>query len=183
MAVEPVFTVPDEIDFRGAIAVTQSLLDAIEQDQVTAATIDTTIRALVCHVDGARGFFVTYLSDDRPLAEPLMPTIIAALQSAPMVVSPLLVKNLAMSTAMAITHRRNQDAVMATGSERVRARTAQLIQALQLPEVDVEAQDLMRAIETQQGDYEHFLNRWSYDTEQRQAIWQTLNAIGTESRQ
>lgn len=178
MAVESSFTVPDAVSFAEAIALTQALLDGLEQGKVTAATLETTIAALVCSENGARGFFVTYLSDDRALADQPMPTVVAALQTSSAIVSPLLVKNLAMSTAMAMTHRRNQDETMAEGSERVRSRTLQLIQVLQLPQVQVEAQQLLQAIEMSTGSYQTFLERWGYDLEQRQAMQQTLEAAG-----
>jgi len=97
MAVESSFTVPDAVSFAEAIALTQALLDGLEQGKVTAATLETTIAALVCSENGARGFFVTYLSADRALADQPMPTVVAALQTASAIVSPLLVKNLAMS--------------------------------------------------------------------------------------
>jgi len=178
MAVESSFTVPDAVSFAEAIALTQALLDGLEQGKVTAATLETTIAALVCSENGARGFFVTYLSDDRALADQPMPNVVAALQTSSAIVSPLLVKNLAMSTAMAMTHRRNQDETMAEGSERVRSRTLQLIQVLQLPQVQVEAQQLLQAIEMSTGSYQTFLERWGYDLEQRQAMQQTLEAAG-----
>lgn len=182
MAVESSFTVPAAVSFTEAIALTQALLDGLEQGKVTTATLETTVAALVCSENGARGFFVTYLSDDRPLADQPMPTVVAALQTSSAIVSPLLVKNLAMSTAMAMTHRRNQDETMATGSERVRSRTLQLIQGLQLPQVQVEAQQLLQAIEMSTGSYQTFLERWGYDLEQRQAMQQTLEETGIVAR-
>jgi hypothetical protein len=181
MAVESSFTVPDvpdTVSFADAIALTQTLLDGLEQGIVAGVALESTVRALVVSANGARGFFVTYLSDDRSLGNQSVDAIIAALQSAPAIVSPLLVKNLAMSTAMAITHRRNQDEAMVKGSEQVRSRTTQLIQRLQLPQVEAEAQQLSQAIETKTGAYQTFLERWGYDVEQRQAMQQALEAIG-----
>ncbi|XHX80522.1 MAG: hypothetical protein RBJ76_11500 [Stenomitos frigidus ULC029] len=175
MAVEPRFT-SDSISFAEAIAVTQALLDNLEQGNAEA--LEATVHELVRSENGARGFFVTYLSDDRPLADHPTPAIMAALQTSPAIVAPLLIKNLAMSTAMAITHRRNQDENLVQGSERVRSRTTQLIQALQLPQVQAEAQSLLGAIATKMGDYQAFLERWGYDLEQQQAIQQTLAALG-----
>ena len=181
MAVESSFTVPDvpdTVSFAGAIALTQTLLDSLEQGLVTGAALESTVCALVASENGARGFFVTYLSDARSLANLPIDAIIAALQTSSAIVAPLLVKNLTMSTAMAITHRRNQNEAMAVGSELVRSRTTQLIQRLQLPQVQAEAQQLAQAIETKTGAYQTFLERWGYDEEQRQAMQQALEAIG-----
>ncbi|MBD2037324.1 hypothetical protein H6F76_20375 [Leptolyngbya sp. FACHB-321] len=175
MAVEPRLT-SDDISFADAIAVTQALLNDLEQGNVDA--FGATVRELVRSENGARGFFVTYLSDDRPLADHLTPTLIAALQTSPAIVAPLLIKNLVMSTAMAMTHRRNQNEDLVQGSARVRSRTTQLIQALQLPQVQAEAQSLLGTIATKTGDYQAFLERWGYDLEQQQAMQQTLIALG-----
>ncbi|MBW4691805.1 MAG: hypothetical protein KME27_08540 [Lyngbya sp. HA4199-MV5] len=178
MAVEFGFTIPDAVSFTEAIALSQALLDQLEHGNISTTVLEATVQALASSENGARGFFVTYLSDDRPLADQPEPAILKALQTSPAIVAPLLVKNLAMSTAMAITHRRNQDHAMAQGSDRVRSRTLQLIQRLQLPQVQVEAQQLAQTIETGAGTYHPFLSRWGYDLEQQQAIQQALYESG-----
>lgn len=182
MAVDSGFTIPDSVSFQAAIALSQALLDRLQQGNMTAKALESIVQALVSTENGARGFFVTYLSDDRPLADNPEPAVLAALQTSPAIVAPLLVKNLAMSTAMAITHRRNQDETMANGSDRVRSRTLQLIQWLQLSEVQVEAQQLLQAIETGTGNYQPFLDRWGYDLEQQSAMEQALDESGIIDR-
>lgn len=178
MTVESVFNIPEAISFEQAIAVTQALLEQMEQEELSPSEIELVLRALVSTENGTRGFFVTYLSDDRPFADQPTPAVITALQTAPMVVSPLLIKNLAMSTAMAITHRRNQNEASAQGSDRVRSRSAKLIQLLQLAELQAQAQALLHSLQTGAGEYQAFLERWSYDTEQRQAMRQALEQTG-----
>ncbi|MGA7932255.1 MAG: hypothetical protein WCA35_01625, partial [Kovacikia sp.] len=157
---------------------TESLLERINQGNVAASTIEQTIGDLVRSENGARGFFVTFLSDPRPLAGPLREAVVKALETAPEVVAPLLVKNLVMSTAMAITHRRNQDEAMAQGSDQVRSRTNQLIQALQLSQLQEHARQLAESIRTGAGAYQPFLNRWNYDGEQKQAMNSVLEQSG-----
>ncbi len=178
MAVESGFTVPEAVSFTEAIALTQTLLDSLNRGDVTAPMLEATVRALVRSENGARGFFVTYLSDDRPLADAPEPAVLAALHTSPAIVAPLLVKNLAMSTAMGMTHRRNHNSLLAMGSDRVRSRTLQLIQQLELPQLQLEARQLLRAIETGAGGYQTFLERWGYDLEQRAAIQQALHESG-----
>lgn len=178
MAAEFNFTVPEAVSFEQAIERTQSLLDQQSQGRLTEPELQQAISDLVRSENGARGFFVTYLSDERPLIDQLMPIVLQALPTAPEVVSPLLVKNLAMSTAMAITHRRNQNEDLAQGSDRVRSRTVKLLQALQLPQLREQAQKLVTSITTGAGDYQAFLQRWRYDAEQRQAIHQALEQVG-----
>lgn len=177
MAIESI-QVPEAITFEQAIALTQALLDQWAQGTLPEAEIAATVRDLVSSENGARGFFVTYLSDDRPLADSPTPAVIQALSAAPDVVSPLLVKNLAMSTAMAITHRRNQDDSLAQGSDRVQARTMALLQVLPFPQLREQAQRLVASIATGAGDYHAFLQRWQYDTEQQQAIQQAVHRSG-----
>jgi hypothetical protein len=173
-------TVPVNISFQQAIELTQSLVSRMEQGTLSDAEIAQTIEALVQTVDGARGFFVGYLTDDpddRPLADHPSQAAINALRTSPEVVSDLLVKNLVMSTAMAITHRRNENPEMAAGSDRVRSRTTALIQQLQLPEIQQKATQLRAATETNEGVYKDFLNRWQYDAEQREAMREAIDRV------
>jgi len=167
----------EQLSFEEAIALTQTLLDRVETDTISNSEQEQTVRALVSSETGARGFFVTYLSDDRALADQLLPVVAVAVQAAPTVTAPLLVKNLAMSTAMAILHRRNQNEELAQGSDRVRSRTAQLIQTAQFPELQEQAHTLANSIRTGEGEYRTFLKRWGYDLEQQQAIYAALEQI------
>jgi hypothetical protein len=166
--------IPEDITFEQAIAFTQVLLTQIEQQTLSAAAVEATIAALVQSENGARGFFVTYLTDRRPLADRPDPGIIQALRAAPEQVADLLVKNLAMSSAMAITHRRSRSEELAQGSDRVRSRSARLMQQLQLAVVIERAQQLQQSLTTGKGAYSAFLDRWGYDAEQRQTIQQAI---------
>lgn len=177
MTVEFEWAVPETVSFEQAISLTQRLLDRLEQGALEDSAIAEAIGALVRSPNGARGFFVTYLSDERPLADQPTPALITALVTAPDVIAPLLVKNVAMSTAMAITHRRQQHDSLAQGSDRVRSRSIRLIQALQLAPIHEQIQHLLTTIETEQGTYQSFLERWGYDNEQRQAIYQALEPL------
>ncbi|HEY9696382.1 MAG TPA: hypothetical protein V6D10_03915 [Trichocoleus sp.] len=165
-----VMEVPADVTFEQAIVLTQSLLSQMEQGTISDTDLEQTIAALVQSMNGARGFFVTYLSDDRSLADQPTAAVVRALQTAPENVSELMVKNLVMSTAMAMTHRRNQNETMAQGSDRVRSRSIHLIQQLQLPELVEKAKQMQDSAATGSGAYQTFLDRWNYDAEQRQAM-------------
>ncbi len=171
------FSVPAEVSFEQAIAHTQTLLEQMASGAWSDQQISEAIAALVQTPNGARGFFVTYLTDDRPLADHPSLGVIQALQSAPDTVAELLVKNLAMSSAMAIAHRRNHHEPMAQGSDRVRSRTVLLIKALQLPQVAELAQQLHESATTGTGAYQTFLTRWGYDAEQRSRIAEVLTGV------
>lgn len=171
------FLVPESITFEQAIALTQTLLGQMAADTLSDNEIEQRIAALVASENGARGFFVTYLTDQRSLADQPTAGVVRALQSSPDIVVELLVKNIAMSSAMAIAHRRNQDEHMAQGSDQVRSRSLHIIQQLHSPLVTETAQQLNTSAETGTGSYQAFLDRWGYDTEQRQAIQQALAPI------
>lgn len=165
--------------FQEAIAETQSLMDKMSHNELTEAEIERAIVELVSTKPGARGFFVPYLTSDLPLADDPSPGAIAALKTAPEIVSELLVKNLAMSSAMAVAHRRNQDEESARGSERVARRTANLIRQIDLDAISRELVELERAIAEGTGNYQSFLQRWGYDTEQQQAIQNSVEGVGS----
>lgn len=149
-------------------------IDSGELSQTEAADA---IAQLVKTQNGARGFFVTYLTSEGTLADSPSPEVIQALQSSPDTVSELLVKNLAMSAAMAITHRRNNNEEMAQGSDRVRMRTANLIERVELPQVRELALKLRESAVTGEGSYKTFLERWQYDAEQREIIRQIIDRV------
>jgi len=170
-------TIPDNVTFEDAISLTQTLLAQLEQGKLSSTQIQEAIASLVSTLPGARGFFVTVLTDERPLADNPTPAVIEALRQNTETISDLMVKNIAMSTAMSITHQRNQDEEMAASSQRVRSRSAKIIKLLQLPEVQERSQQLYASATTGNGSYQEFLSRWGYDQEQRQAIAQALEPL------
>ncbi|MBD2307952.1 hypothetical protein H6G17_21000 [Chroococcidiopsis sp. FACHB-1243] len=169
--------VPAAVSFEQAIALTESLLSQIETGTLSETDIATVISALVKTENGARGFFVTYLTSASSAADSPSDAVIEALRSSPEIVSELLVKNIAMSTAQAIFHRRQQKEDMAEGSDRVHRRTKKLIQLVDLPQVRDRTQQLIESAKTGEGTYKGFLERWNYDPEQKQAICQALEQI------
>jgi hypothetical protein len=172
--------IPKTITFEDAIAASQNLLNEIEEEQLSEAELGSTVSALVNTANGARGFFVTYLTDDRPFADTPTPTVIQALQSSPETVTELLVKNLAMSTAMEITHHRNDNLELAQQSAQVRDRSTTLMKLLTGDRLYSEAQALYQSIVTASGTYATFLKKWGYDAEQQKAIATRLQAVFPE---
>jgi hypothetical protein len=161
---------PNQLSFEDAIAETQALLEKMASKSISDSEIQITITNLVKTQNGARGFFVTYLTDERPLIDSPSKGIINALQSSPDIVGELLVKNLVMSSASALAHRRNQDEAMAKGSEQVRDRTLYLIKAVKLPIVNEKLQEMEKSLTTGKGQYQDFLERWGYDAEQKKVM-------------
>ena len=157
--------------FEEAISYTENLL---KRSDVEELQLESEISTLVQTSNGARGFFVCFLTGEWQLADNPSSGIIKALQSEPNEIAELLVKNLAMSTAMAIVHQRAGNSEQAQGSNRVAKRTALLIKKVDLVEVRTIASQMQNSANTNTGEYVSFLEKWGYDVEQKQAIANVL---------
>ena len=62
-------SVSENITFEEAIALTQEIISEIETGQLSETKIESLIGDLVKSKNGARGFFVSYLTDSRALAD------------------------------------------------------------------------------------------------------------------
>jgi hypothetical protein len=165
------------MEFSAAIAITENLLKQIDSSLLSEEQIFTAIHDLAQTINGARGFFVTYLTTDFNIADHPTKEVINGLKSSPEIVSDLLVKNLAMSSAMILTHERNHNLEMAKSSQQVRTRTINLINLLQIPEIFDLRQQILHSIHTGKGEYQEFLERWGYDHQQKQLMITALNEI------
>ena len=157
--------------FEEAIAYTEALLSRKDLDD---SQLEAEISTLVQTANGARGFFVCFLTGEWQLADAPSQPIIRALQSAPHAIAELLVKNLAMSTAMVIYHHRVGNEEQAQGSDRVARRTALLIEKVELAEVSEIATQMRNSAISDDGNYASFLEKWGYDAEQKLAIANVL---------
>lgn len=171
--------VPESVTFEDAIALTQSFLNNLCAGELEDKEIQAAITSLVKTENGARGFFVTYLTDDRTLADNPSTGIIEALKTSPEIVDELLVKNLAMASAMAMAHRRNNDEEAAKGSDSVRQRTANIIKQLRSDLIANKLKKLSESAATGEGEYKTFLKRWGYDEEQKQVIQKAISDVLT----
>ena len=167
----------NSISFPQAIATTQSIMNQIEARELDEEQIETKIASLVNSKQGARGFFVAYLTGNISLADNPSVGVINALKSAPHLVGELLVKNLVMSTAMKLTHQRNNDAENARESEKVARRSANLIKQLQLDSIAKELSEFQKSLKTGEGKYQEFLDKWGYDAEQKEMMSKAIEQI------
>ena len=159
------FTVPSNLTFEQAIELTHEILSANPSNDL----LKSVVQSLIVTPNGSRGFFVVFLTQDFPQAD--SPGLLEALRSNPEAISDLLTKNLAMPTAMALTHRRNGHEDLAASSDLTRSRTDRLIQQLNLPEIRTHLTELHDTIiEKRTNPWSAFLDRWGYDDEQRTAI-------------
>jgi hypothetical protein len=158
------------ISFEQALSESNDFLDALSLDSLPETEVYETVRLLTSTENGARGFFVNYLTTEYEIAKHSSIQILNALRVSSEIVAELLVKNLAMSTATAITHQENGDLELDEGSKIVQKRTLELISKLDLPLVREKLLILYENLQTMQGQYQGFLERWGYDQEQRDAI-------------
>ena len=166
------------ITFEQAIERTQDLIQKRENGIIEANQLQEEISSLVATENGARGFFVAYLTNNSSFPDQPSEAVLAALKTSPELVSELLVKNVAMSTAMAITHRRQDNESMAQSSDRVQQRSLNLIQHLKQQLAQEKAQRMRNSALTGEGEADiAFFQRWGYDQEQREAIAQQLEKI------
>jgi hypothetical protein len=170
-------TLAEKASFEEAIAFTQDLMQLMGEGDITDIEVERAIAQLVQSMNGARGFFVTYLSSEFSLANQPVEAVLKALQTAPETVASLLVKNVAMSTAMSITHRQQNHPELADGSLKVQRRSVLLIEKLRSPELKAELQQLLESLSTGSGEYQVFLERWGYDAEQKQEMQRIIQGI------
>jgi hypothetical protein len=92
----------------------------------------------------------------------------------------LTARNLAMSTAMEWQHRQSDDEEHRAGSERVQARSTELLRLLDPTQVKERLERLLAAAlgnAAAEGEDLAFLKRWGYNAEQKQAIARAIEAV------
>ena len=170
-------TTPLQPSFPQAIEISGQWLALWEAGELSEEVLADRVSELVASRDGARGFFVVALAGDSPLMDRLPEPVALQLRLAGEPVVDLTVRNLAMSTAMALHHRRANDPEQPGGSERVQQRSSELLRLLEPLAVKQRLETLMAAAREGQGDDVAFMERWGYDDEQKMAICEAIEAI------
>jgi len=148
-----------------------------EAGELSDEVLADRVAELVASRDGARGFFVVSLVGDCPLMDRLPEPLVLQLRLAGEPVVDLTVRNLAMSTAMALHHGRAEDNDQQAASERVSGRCCELLRLLEPAAVKTRLETLLAAARDGQGEDVAFLDRWGYDPQQRQAIAAAIEAV------
>ena len=169
--------IPKDLTFEDALQLTRTLTEAMVNKKLKDSEIEEIVTTLVNSENGARGFFVVYFTSDLPLADNPSEGVVNALKTSPEIVSELLVKNLAMSSAMSVTHRRNNDENIAKSSEKVAVRNGNLIKLTDLELSSQKLAALTQTIINNSGIYQAFLDKWEYDEEQKQTIQKYIESI------
>ena len=163
--------------FKEAMEATMIWCKSWENDEISDEVISDRIGELIKTVEGARGFFVVSLSIDCPLMDRYPDALIFQLRSSGDIVIDLTVKNLAMSSAMVITHHKNNDS-QEIQSERIKIRCIELLKLLDSNAVKKRLDVLLEATKGNGTDLK-FLDRWGYNDEQITAISESIYQVAT----
>ena len=163
--------------FKEAMEATMIWCKSWENDEISDEVISDRIGELIKTVEGARGFFVVSLSIDCPLMDRFPDALIFQLRSSRDIVIDLTVKNLAMSSAMVITHHKNNDS-QEIQSEIIKIRCIELLKLLDSNAVKKRLDVLLQATKGNGTDLK-FLDRWGYNDEQITAISESIYQVAT----
>ena len=163
--------------FKQAMEATMIWCKSWENDEISDEVISDRIGELIKTVEGARGFFVVSLSIDCPLMDRFPDALIFQLRSSGDIVVDLTVKNLAMSSAMVIKHKENND-YQENQSERIKTRCIELLKLLDTSQVKKRLDVLLQATRGYGADLD-FINRWSYSDKQINAISESIYKVST----
>ena len=163
--------------FKEAMQASMIWCKSWENNEISDEVISDRIGELIKTMEGARGFFVVSLSIDCPLMDRFPDALIFQLRSAGEIVVDLTVKNLAMSSAMIITHRKNGNPQQIQ-SERIKMRCIELLKLLDSNQVKKRLDVLLEATKGNGEDLK-FLERWEYDDEQVNAISKSIYEVAT----
>ena len=94
------------LTFQEAIAQSSEWIRLWDIEELSDDVLADYVGKLVRDRDGARGFFVASLTGDSPLMDRLPESLVLKLREAGREVVDLTARNLAMSTAMTVQHRR-----------------------------------------------------------------------------
>ena len=163
--------------FKEAMQASMIWCKSWENDEISDEVISDRIGELIKTIEGARGFFAVSLSIDCSLMDRFPDALIFQLRNSGEIVVDLTVKNLAMSSAMIITHRKNKDP-MEMQSERIKIRCIELLKLLDSTQVKKRLDVLLEGTKGNGTDLK-FLNKWGYNDEQINAISESIYEVAT----
>ena len=152
---------------------------AWEKGEVSDEVLADRIAQLIETRNGARGFFVISLATDCPLMDRLPEPVIFKLWEGKEPIIDLIVRNLAMSTAMSLHHKRAKEYEKEDGSKRVSLRCLELLKLLEPNSVKLRIEKMLEGTKGV-GNDAIFLEKWSYDEEQKKAIKSQITSIANQ---
>jgi hypothetical protein len=164
------------LTFQEAIAQSSEWIGLWDAEELSDDVLADYVGDLVRHRDGARGFFVASLTGESPLMDRLPESLVLKLREAGREVVDLTARNLAMSTAMTVQHRRTNELELLSGSEKVQSRSKELLRQLDPHLVKEKLDSLLVGLDGE-GVEKDFYERWGYDSEQKLEIKQKLLSV------
>lgn len=146
------------------------------------------LRALVSTTAGARGWFVTLLTDpafEAVFRSPMDESLLQAISDSPEPNIRLMTMNVAMSTATELAHLARGHPDLASASRMTRDRSSLLLTELldRLPGLREAAEALLSAVtpgeEAPSEEWVKFFKKWGYDAAQKEAIRQQFEPLLT----
>ena len=162
--------------FEQAINITNLWINSWSAGEISDEVFAERVGEIIETKEGARGFFVVTLSSDSPLMDRLTDVLISKLIIGGELVVDLVVRNLAMSTAMLVHHQKTNNSQYEIKSEIIKDRCIELLRVLNTNLVKNRIEILYSGIEGI-GEDVKFLTKWNYDNEQKIAIKESLDSI------
>lgn len=153
---------------------------------VSAAQLQL-LSAMLRTSNGARGLFVTLLSDERvSLADTELPAEVVDVLTLPdgseeerETVRVLIAKNVFMASTMVVHYRRSGEVERRAASELTRDRGKRVAMACVRKDEGLRTtgMELLRSAEEGEGQFVDFLRKWGYDDEQKEAGASSLKEV------
>lgn len=162
--------------FENALKAASLWCDAWDKDEISDEVLSDRISELLETKTGARAFFVISLASETVLMDRTPESLILKLRNAGEPIVELIVRNLAMSTAMSLHHKRNNSPQMQATSEKIKRRCIELLRTLEPTSVKKQLELLLNATKGK-GPYIEFLDRWNYDNAQKDYIAESIYSV------
>ncbi|WP_269623299.1 hypothetical protein [Prochlorococcus marinus] len=162
--------------FEEAINAASLWCTAWEEGELSDEVLADRVSELLESRNGSRGFFAFSLSSNSPLMDRLPDVLIFHLREAGEIVVDLIVKNLAMSTAMAWHHKLDKKPDQQAASENIKRRCIELLRLLEPHSVKKRLESLLEGTKGKGKDLD-FLTRWNYDDAQKKEIAKAILSV------
>ncbi len=157
-----------EVSFIQAINISAQWCKEWGEDLLSEEVLADRIAELIKTRNGLRGFFAYALSDkDCFLLDKLPFSLIYKLNEAREVVADLVVKNLIMSSAQIIIHRRDKNHEYEISSEKISDRCKAILRLIETKSVTKSVNQVLRDLNNMGNSFD---NSVKYDSEQQEFI-------------
>ena len=163
------------MSFEDSLRESEELLYELEEDGQKAEHIQK-LETFLSATPSCRAFFVNLLTGESVLADDPPEFLLNALRKSEEVPE-LLAKNLVMSTATMLSHKRAGNTAKAEGSDKVACRTARLIRLMKSEQNRTKLIEMRSSIKMKAGVYAEFLRRWEYDQEQLETAAKAIEDV------